>query len=230
MCLGVVDIYIDRFQSTHPHGVRLVRSGQRDESKGFQSTHPHGVRRRIQKQYFDRRWVSIHAPTRGATPTNVVRQDGLIVSIHAPTRGATTRHRSQPPCLDRFQSTHPHGVRLNWQMESDRYGGFNPRTHTGCDRAALHTISTIGGFNPRTHTGCDNDKSEIVNFMFSFNPRTHTGCDAILSTLCKAVSVSIHAPTRGATKSHCPALYNSRFQSTHPHGVRQCAKLHIISQ
>src|SRR3990172_6165070 len=33
--------------------------------------------------------VSIHAPTRGATPETGVPRAGDVVSIHAPTRGAT---------------------------------------------------------------------------------------------------------------------------------------------
>ncbi|MCX7087615.1 MAG: hypothetical protein NTV00_06110, partial [Methylococcales bacterium] len=56
-------------------------------------------------------FVSIHAPTRGATVlVYLVAQTGLV-SIHAPTRGATN------PELDRyhyraFQSTRPRGARL----------------------------------------------------------------------------------------------------------------------
>ena len=35
------------------------------------------------------------------------------------------------------------------------------------------------------------------------------------------VKVSIHAPTRGATKTSLRRLSQGLFQSTHPHGVRQ---------
>ena len=64
-----------------------------------------------------------------------------------------------------------------------------------------------------------------------FNPRTHTGCDNNTFCAYKEVErVSIHAPTRGATKLGATCLNLVKFQSTHPHGVRQCAKLHIISQ
>ena len=78
--------------------------------------------------------VSIHAPTRGATVHHQREGDGLGVSIHAPTRGATLP-ASRSPCTprsfnprthegcdlynskgirlwQRFQSTHPRGVRL----------------------------------------------------------------------------------------------------------------------
>ena len=54
-----------------------------------------------------------------------------------------------------------------------------------------------------------------------FNPRTHTGCDDFEASFFIDFTVSIHAPTRGATASvslDCTA--STRFQSTHPHGVR----------
>ena len=55
--------------------------------------------------------VSIHAPTRGATPLRDRAVPAFVVSIHAPTRGAT---RSRPGAvkLSPFQSTLPHGERL----------------------------------------------------------------------------------------------------------------------
>ena len=56
-----------------------------------------------------------------------------------------------------------------------------------------------------------------------FNPRTHTGCDlAKLRIFLTPNGVSIHAPTRGATRRCHGIRYNRhRFQSTHPHGVRR---------
>ena len=76
--------------------------------------------------------VSIHAPTRGATSFReiVIRMD--VVSIHAPTRGATKRVRSNSAGKV-FQSTHPHGVRLSVFRLDSGQKRFNPRTHTGCD-------------------------------------------------------------------------------------------------
>ena len=60
----------------------------------------------------DRAAVSIHAPTRGATSTEIYDEATFTeVSIHAPTRGAT--------CFDEFIAT--------------KQKSFNPRTHTGCD-------------------------------------------------------------------------------------------------
>ena len=59
--------------------------------------------------------VSIHAPTRGATPAKERLLQRFTVSIHAPTRGATAGR------LDHAR----------------RRGGFNPRAHAGRDGGGL---------------------------------------------------------------------------------------------
>ena len=76
-------------------------------------------------------------------------------------------------------------------------------------------------FNPRTHTGCDTSPKNNGSYYDCFNPRTHTGCDFIRSVKHLIVRVSIHAPTRGATRRGVTCLNPVKFQSTHPHGVRQ---------
>ena len=98
------------------------------------------------------------------------------VSIHAPTRGAT--HITFATSTgQKFQSTHPRGVRLNSQ----------------CDKTLI----------------------------LGFNPRTHEGCDLRRATALQRYKVSIHAPTRGATKAVRALRANFiEFQSTHPRGVR----------
>ena len=121
-----------------------------------------------------------------------------------------------------FQSTHPHGVRLGevWFCWLGRHGGFNPRTHTGCDS--------------RSYT-------QHVFIMVSIHAPTR-GATLHGPVLRRGIRVSIHAPTRGATlifqtKTNFSRRFNPRthtgcdivplvrgvagvFQSTHPHGVR----------
>ena len=127
-----INIIIQLFQSTHPHGVRPTFAISSTSSVMFQSTHPHGVRHRrlgfLQTvQGFNPRthmgcdgWdshrygvadVSIHAPTWGATSIKYSDLKSKYVSIHAPTWGATPTGLPQGR-LPAFQSTHPHGVRL----------------------------------------------------------------------------------------------------------------------
>ena len=212
------------------------------------------------------------------------------VSIHAPTRGATPRGALPAPTA-RFQSTHPHGVRrprcsgcaapccfnprthtgcdpdfyINYppynkvSIHAPTRGAtnlrilylipsfrFNPRTHTGCDLLRLSFLAINSRFNPRTHTGCDITTMTSLAPILRFNPRTHTGCDPSEGIVdFGSYRVSIHAPTRGATTEqrekeltdivsiHAPTRGATpkiawsdnilRFQSTHPHGVRQPA-------
>ena len=122
----------------------------------FQSTHPRGVRPYVLPINAAGFEISIHAPTRGATFCLVILLYLLVISIHAPTRGATElffkdskrwsnfNPRTHEGCdsflrflrfpNDLFQSTHPRGVRpggiLNLRHLSKN---FNPRTHEGCD-------------------------------------------------------------------------------------------------
>ena len=102
--------YKFKFQSTHPRGVRLVEHVFVYPNHKFQSTHPRGVRQLTEfkgtpaasfnprthegcdVQLFKRfrlDFVSIHAPTRGATSLCNLSSWSKKVSIHAPTRGAT---------------------------------------------------------------------------------------------------------------------------------------------
>ncbi len=104
-----------KFQSTPPRGGRPWGNGSKRINAKFQSTPPRGGRLRIYAARHLRHIVSIHAPARGATLCNSLRQqseecfnprpraggdavDGvcegvLEVSIHAPARGATFRVR-----------------------------------------------------------------------------------------------------------------------------------------
>ena len=59
---------VTMFQSTHPHGARRVPYPTTTTSSRFQSTHPHGVRQKEEAEKRQLSLVSIHAPTRGATP------------------------------------------------------------------------------------------------------------------------------------------------------------------
>ncbi len=76
--------------------------------------------------------------------------------------------------------------------------GFNPRPYTRGDVLAALTTSAKISFNPRPYTRGDNSK--IFFFILS--------------------SVSIHAPTRGATDQQVFTLPSFEFQSTPLHEGR----------
>ena len=104
---------------------------------------------------------------------------------------------------DGFQSTHPHGVRLQ---------GEGRRQHRGC--VSIHAPTR----------GATPSIGRHIPFPCCFNPRTHTGCDAAQIIVVAQPLVSIHAPTRGATVAVDFAFASMMFQSTHPHGVRLMPK------
>ena len=129
------------FQSTHPHGVRRALTQQYTEAMMFQSTHPHGVRHTCSKPCYPLPCFNprtrtgcdsvpmghLSDPARFNPRTRTGCDDEfenevkiIKVSIHAPARGAT---RSSTPAnrQEKFQSTHPHGVRL-------RVFGFDNQT------------------------------------------------------------------------------------------------------
>ena len=119
------------------------------------------------------------------------------VSIHAPTRGATSLV-ADATLLSVFQSTHPHGVRL---------------------RSTAGFWSALAFQSTHPH-GVRQPPSWPRSWIRCFNPRTHTGCDAHAFRLTDVISVSIHAPTRGATiqsRSH-----HSRHASFNPRTHTGC--------
>ena len=98
------------FQSTHPHGVRLVHQGFPGFFACFNPRTRTGCDLPENICGYNVR-VSIHAPARGATKRLCHFGQRQSVSIHAPARGATQTVDGADYYLQ-FQSTHPHGVRL----------------------------------------------------------------------------------------------------------------------
>ena len=151
-----------KFQSTLPHGERqelfLLRSvtscfnprshtgsdlslyfirtlSQRFNPRSHTGSDPNNVSQMRVDDY-----VSIHAPTRGATLQAANRQDSKRVSIHAPTRGAT---------------------QIGYVFARALLS-FNPRSHTGSDFFSSSSRQGSTSFNPRSHTGSD-QKTTIGN-------------------------------------------------------------------
>ena len=185
------------------------------------------------------------------------------VSIHAPARGATASDLGQGLPLLCFNPRTRTGCDPEYPTFKREIICFNPRTRTGCDITIYKTISGRQSFNPRTRTGCDGGLENFkplqtvsihapargaTNLPFttlsallfqsthphgvrlaeaivsdlnaSFNPRTRTGCDSDNVVRFGGIDVSIHAPARGATKHIYNDICEGEFQSTHPHGVR----------
>ena len=75
----------------------------------------------------------------GSDVTTRERIDGTYVSIHAPTWGATVSN-GRIAWEKVFQSTLPHGERQLFGEVGGREGSFNPRSHMGSDSLSfLHS-------------------------------------------------------------------------------------------
>ena len=145
-----------------------------------------------------------------------------------------------------FQSTHPHGVRLNRSHMGTRYSeSFNPRTHTGYDppdlKLRLDEVSV--SIHAPTRGTTLAKQSPWVSIKVSIHAPTRGTTNSNFNYNAKKL-VSIHAPTRGTTDLSdadkiLKTSFNPRthtgydtgvmsrmccqlpgFQSTHPHGVR----------
>ncbi len=211
-----------KFQSTRPHGARHVLIARRYTFSTFQSTRPHGARPGLVRSSACRNKCFNPRAHTGRDLVRIVADLLRRVSIHAPTRGATSTEIATKTSRQ-FQSTRPHGARHGRKGKFKVVKrGFNPRAHTGRDFLRFCKPVRIGCFNPRAHTGRDCCKQPRMLRPYCFNPRAHTGRDFCAFASLSASVVSIHAPTRGATgRSDNPVKRTEWFQSTRPHGARQ---------
>ena len=124
------------------------------------------------------------------------------ISIHAPTRGATV---SAGISLSerRFQSTLPQGERLMAEVKDAGLKLFQSTLPQG-ERLlwiALNVNKKIH-FNPRSHKGSDRKITSLVDAFFLFQSTLPQGERHWVCRQCITyVTISIHAPTRGATIS-----------------------------
>ena len=144
-----------------------------------------------------------------------------------------------------FQSTHPRGVRPG--LGQDPCPASLVSIHAPA-RGATFPLWGVGGilicFNPRTREGCDEEGRRRQCWHSRFQSTHPRGVRPGLGQdPCPASLVSIHAPARGATfplwgvggilicfnprtREGCDEegrrrqCWHSRFQSTHPRGVR----------
>ena len=146
-------------------------------------------------------------------------EQAIKVSIHAPTRGATGLNVRRQSYLA-FQSTRPRGARQKLLNRPSTQLRFNPRAHAGRDLLDDDGVSAVMvsiHAPTRGATIIARSSSPILWFQstrprgarlrlklgwqcrYCFNPRAHAGRDSARAITDTADSVSIHAPTRGAT-------------------------------
>ena len=121
-----------------------------------------------------------------------------------------------------FQSTLPHGERQDGHRGFTDCDNFNPRSHTGSDVKVLRLYVLYLVFQSTLPHGERRLWLLITHRFFYFNPRSHTGSDVSYTDPdSKETIISIHAPTRGATRRLQCFAFIFQFQSTLPHGERR---------
>ena len=120
------------------------------------------------------------------------------ISIHTPTRG-TTAGTGTATNLAEFQSTFPREERPYYTIVRIQ---------------VLQFQSTL----PREERPFPTDF--VTAFMPYFNPRSHERSDFTGDYTFEVTLISIHAPTRGATKVACYLATLIKFQSTLPREER----------
>ena len=145
-------------------------------------------------------YISIHAPTRGATKWIPCCGQSAQISIHAPARGATNS-ASMMSALSLFQSTLPQGERRGTQGKIRIHQNFNPRSHKGSDRMATSDKSRFKEISIHAPTrGATVSTQERAKIISEFQSTLPQG----------------ERPTYGFI-----VIYRQAFQSTLPQGERR---------
>ena len=191
------------FQSTRPHGARRFLPDLHIVHSTFQSTRPHGARH--------------------CSLTSTVLPAHFNPRAH---RGRDPLHSPPAAIAANFNPRAHTGRDAGAAVFAGAVVYFNPRAHTGRDQDGADQDTRANDFNPRAHTGRDYIQTASDQLIKHFNPRAHTGRDLCTPQAHLYSSISIHAPTRGATSRRRRILPLSLFQSTRPHGARRRARVH----
>ena len=145
---------------------------------------------RSMRFYRRKKDISIHAPTRGATPHRGGLEEAMRISIHAPTRGATYTHA--PPLTKTSISIHAPTrgatVEVNKEVELMRISIHAPTR--GATEYRIQTTIAGVDFNPRSHKGSDATVTVHTLPIQYFNPRSHKGSDSNFTQ--NSISVLFH--------------------------------------
>jgi len=188
------------FQSTRPRGARREVRRTEDLKTPFQSTRPRGAR------------PGKSPPVCGWPRFNPRAHAGRDIQLPVDSR-----------FIGSFQSTRPRGARRGRRPHPRSRARVSIHAPTrGATRAHCETRPLSGRFNPRAHAGRDASTMTvrfIKPWFQSTRPRGARRCSK--GAVALRVRVSIHAPTRGATRGACSTRgRGTAFQSTRPRGAR----------
>ena len=101
--------------------------------------------------------ISIHTPTKGATPPATKAANKLSISIHTPTKGATTAANILQQIVPRFQSTLPRRERLPLLSIVTTSLSFQSTLPRRERRKGANLLRKLRDFNPHSHEGSDSN-------------------------------------------------------------------------
>ncbi len=172
----------------------------------FQSTRPRGARRRVKGFGGFPGYVSIHAPTRGAT--RALRSASCRARCFNPRAHAGRDPQLKPMRRDfsQFQSTRPRGARPLLVGPDQQHGRVSIHAPTrGATIKAARKSVRAACFNPRAHAGRDAVHRLARHRHGWFQSTRPRGARRLLvDRVQRRAAVSIHAPTRGATGQSAP--------------------------
>ena len=120
-----------------------------------------------------------------------------------------------------FQSTRPRGARHIAGTRIALLKEVSIHAPTGGATKPITPNHKKLWFQSTRPRGARHRGREVTGYSIqSFNPRAHGGRDKKTERKSRYITVSIHAPTGGATKSSFHQLLFKAFQSTRPRGAR----------
>ena len=136
------------------------------------------------------------------------------ISIHAPTRGATTWYLRIMPWFP-FQSTLLQEERPHSRQGFRKGRNFNPRSYKRSDVPKFGQIRNFYDFNPRSYKRSDCLYHSLFLQLYLFQStllQEERQCVRLIIII--ILTISIHAPTRGATLKIRLQTAFGKFQST----------------
>ena len=170
------------FNPRSREGSDLSQSKQSIQRYLFQSTLPRRERRSWMRSQIRVCIISIHAPAKGATQIIWNYWKIYSISIHAPAKGATFLFR--------------------YRALGDAISIHAPAK--GATHQQRYVVTQLSYFNPRSREGSDSDTDSIHMLDDDFNPRSREGSDKDVNRLETLITISIHAPAKGATFTGSP--------------------------
>ena len=166
--------------------------------------------------------ISIHAPTRGATMTDITelyirkfqstllqkeRQTGEIMRCK-PSNFNPRSYKRSDCCFHKFFVSHKYFNPRSYKRSDlgRRFSVvvyktyFNPRSYKRSDGSRDTTRKLFQNFNPRSYKRSDSPISLRQWTDWNFNPRSYKRSDQSEAKPYEINKISIHAPTRGATE------------------------------